>query len=333
MSSVDFWKKVAERDYDLFVLGDKAPREIELFLEEEDKKLEAFVSKYVKRSHTVFVEIGSGTGRYLKFFGKKIITDKLHANNLRYIVGIDFCGTMIRKSIKNLNAMVGELAAGTERSVESIKREFISRIVLIQANAARPILRVRSAKIIVGLMFGTLGNIKDRESVLRNLSKIFENGGGIIMTVFNRDFMDIGFEVYRSLSHLGFKGIKRLTFENSDFSSPSGFYSHWFTYDELAELLKRHFGREPTIVPFRKRGLLASTRPRVRRYRGTSSKSRKEGEGDIVLICPNCERELHAFRPPLRAKELLCSSCKSQYKVEDFGGFSFPILVGKEHGK
>lgn len=325
MSTIDFWKAVAERDYDLYVLGEKKPDEIRQFLKEEDESLETLLYNYVgNKLDTVFVEIGSGTGRYFQYFGKKIITDKLYREHLKFIVGIDFCKNMIRKSIENLSQLANELAQETNRSIESIKEELSQRIIPIQGDATRPFLRVSGGKVVVGIMFGTLGNIREREKVLKSAARILGNDGKIIISVFNNEFMDIGFNVYRSLAQEGFVSLSNLNSKNSDFTAPTtGFYSHWFSHKEFKELLERHFRKKPDIIPFRKRGLLAVAQPRI------SRRGKKLPKGiSLRILCPNCNNNMGILLP-LKVPEIYCHQCKRKYVVEKLNGFYFPVIGGE----
>jgi hypothetical protein len=78
MRSLNFWDAVASDYYDVYVLGQNAPLEIRGFIEEEDKKLYRSLESLIKdREEFIFVELGSGTGRYV--VGIFRVSNKGHA--------------------------------------------------------------------------------------------------------------------------------------------------------------------------------------------------------------------------------------------------------------
>lgn len=337
MSTYEFWEDASKKDYDLLVLGRDAPEEIQNFLHEEDKRLSGVVDKYIQgNKDVVFAEIGSGTGRYLKCFGRKIMTDKQYNKHLRYVVGLDFCKPMIQTSIKNLVcsrtvngktfvSLADQLSSDTGFSLESIKKKLASRIHLINGDATKPFLRVSGAHVVVGIMFGTLGNISKSDKVFQNVNRIFSDGGKVVVTVFNKKFIDIGTKSYKELSRRGFKSLDLLSVENSTFSSEEGFYSHWFDEEKFKPLLAKHFKPEPQVSPFATRGLMGVAEP----YPSEKQVERKKLRLDI--LCPRCGNAIDAV--PVQPARLACSSCGITYEIEESEGFRYPVLMDKKQGR
>lgn len=336
MSTYRFWEDASKKDYDLLVLGEDAPAEIRVFLQEEDKKLSEVVDRYIQNNEDViFVEIGSGTGRYLRCFGRKIITDKGYANHLKYVVGLDFCKPMIQTSIKNLvcsrevngktfTSLADRLASDTGLKLDSIRDKLSSRIQLINGDATNPFLEVSGAHVVVGIMFGTLGNISRSDQVFRNVNRIFTDGGKVIITVFNRKFLDIGRQSYKELAEGGFQSLESLSLEDFSFRSREGFYSHWFDETDFKSSLAKHFHGEPEIVSFATRGLMSIAEPKP-----PATRSRRK-KLQLNILCPKCGKTIGIL--PVQPKRLTCSSCGIAYDVEEFKGFRYPVLMAKRQG-
>lgn len=336
MSTADFWDDAASKNYDVLVLGDDAPNEIRSFIRLEDKRLDDVISSYIKKNKDViFVEIGSGTGRYLRYFGEKIICFKKYEEHLKYVIGVDFSKKMIEASIENLvhtrkvneqtiTSLADLLARKMNFPIEKIREKLASKVVVMYADASKPFLRVVGANVVVGIMFGTLGNIgeKERKKVLSNVcSMLEESKGKAIITVFDKVAMKIGYEVYNELASKGFTRLGNIKFRDSDFTSPKGFYSHWFSLDKFNTLLENQFKKRPAIESIGARGLLAIAEPKT--FRPT-----KKTKPGIYLLCPSCGETIGTV--PLRDQTLTCDHCKVRYIVKEFRGFRFPVLISAE---
>jgi len=334
MSTVKFWNEAAKGVYDTCVLGARAPKKVKDFIVEEDKRITRVLESYVKRGkEVVFVEIGSGTGRYLKLFGKKILTDKSFSRNLKYIVGIDFSEAMIKTSIENLvhsreignvtiRSLVDELAPEMNISTKTMKKKLSSRVILVNGDiTTKPFLRIAGINVVVGVLFGTLGNISPRKRglALRNMRTI-STDPEFLITVFDHKKMQVGWEIYRELSNAGFYLLKPMVTHNSEFTTTKGFYSEWFTEETFKSLLNKNFAHdESEVIPF-KHGLFGRVK-----VKGNAPL----GEFTMDLVCVKCGGVLS--RLPLPAvKSLKCSSCSSSYKVVKYLGFQYPIITPDE---
>jgi len=334
MSTLKFWDRAAKGIYDEYVLGKSAPKQIKDFILEEDRRINLLLEDYVKKGKkVVFVEIGSGTGRYLRFFGKKIFTDKDFSRNLKYIIGVDFSEVMIRTSIENLvrSRKIGErlsvsladelvriLKIPRKRVVEQLSR----RIMLVNGDVtAKPLVRVEGSDVVTGVMFGTLGNIAagKRDIALRNISAI-STSEEVFITVFDRHKMQTGWRIYRDLSMAGFSLLRPLVTHNSEFTTPKGFYSQWFRKKDFNSLLENSFdGNKIRIFSYR-HGLFARIKVKKRISVGALA---------VYLGCQKCGEVLS--RVPLPSvTPVKCNSCGSSYEVREHFGFRYPVMMEKK---
>lgn len=324
ISTLSFWSKAADKVYDECVLGELAPPDVKEFLKHEDLLLENVVNRYIENDEDfIFLEIGSGTGRYIRYFGEKLITERNFDKHLRFIIGVDFCPEMIEKSIKHLVGKKTKPESLLEKVKKSrllsdskdIERKLRSRILFINANAAYPFLKISGMKVIVAIMFGTLGNFSpaERDLFLKiNIDRILENGE-VAITVFDRKKMQNGFTIYRNLARSGFDLLKPLVTHNSEFTSPEGFYSHWFTHHKFKSLLEEHFENGCVkITPF-KHAFFGKVK-----IRKTISLHRS-----LNLLCPKCG-EILGKLPLTSTDRVKCASCRSSYETKEFLGFRFP---------
>ena len=153
MSTLDFWDSAADGVYDRFVLGVDAPYEIRRLLIQEDEKLMGIIESYFSNDcDVVLVEIGSGTGRYQRLFGRLIFTDERYNKHLRYVVGVDFSKSMIKATINKLvrsksvnkkkeSSLIANIKFETGLNSNFIMDTLLERIQLIHADAKNPCLK------------------------------------------------------------------------------------------------------------------------------------------------------------------------------------------------
>jgi SAM-dependent methyltransferase len=342
-----FWRNVSqEAAYEYLVDGPKALPEIKQFHDDEESVLLDLLQQYVdKKENIAFIEIGCGPGRIVRRIASKIIEQpETWGCYIKYVVGVDFEVKMIERAIESLIkreriirdwvslGTAHELARRTDRSPMSVKETFRERIVFLDADAELPFLRCRSIIPIVGVMFGTLGNIQRPNSVLKNISKLCGLNGKALVVVFNKENYPVGIERYEDLSKRDFEPLIG-TIWNEDkgyfFSEKGGFYSRWYSADELADMLKKHFAKGFQVQKVGKNGFYAilSPRPRISRIMIRDAFQMKKEEPNIRLLCPECGTELRGGTLPLKdTSDLTCPRKHCTFHVRDIMGFMIPLL-------
>jgi len=337
MSILDFWDNAADGVYDRFVLGTDAPYEIRRLLAQEDRELTGVIESYFATGHdVVFIEIGSGTGRYIRLFGKLIFTNELYRKHLSYIVGTDFSMNMIETSAHTLVSsttlhknktlsLITELKTITGLPSKDILATLSKRFQLLHADATKPFLEASNAKIVVGIMFGTLGNIPDAAAVISNVKSLVHNEGIVIVTVFNSEAIDVGFKAYSELTKRGFTNLAPLRWDpdNSVFTSDLGFYSRWYSFQEIKTLIESNLETKADIIPLASQGLLAKAT--LSSVPKTSQPSRNQNEyPTLKVLCPNCGNPISVV--PVTDKKLLCDRCARDYAVTTIKPLCIPSL-------
>ena len=341
MSTLDFWDSAADGTYDEFVLGDGAPYEIRRLLAEEDRELMSVIEGYfAKGEDVVFVEIGSGTGRYMRLFGKLALTNELYGKHLKHIVGMDFSLRMIETSARALVgqasgrrnrelSLAAELEKTTDLPRETILEALTKRIHLLHADAGKPFLKVSDSKIVIGVMFGTLGNIPDAAGAISNVRSLVQDEGVLVVTAFNCESTNVGFKAYTELTKRGFSGLAPLRWDpvNSVFTSDLGFYSHWFSFNELRTLIEGQSGATADIVPLASQGMLARAvlcgAPKVPESRDTKLRT-----PTLSMLCPACGNPIGDL--PVSGNEIACPVCVRDYPVLTVERFCVPSLFPRQ---
>jgi SAM-dependent methyltransferase len=337
MTILDFWDNAADGVYDKLVLGTDAPYEIGHLLVQEDRELTQVIEGYlVDGFNVVFIEIGSGTGRYMRLFGKLIFTNELYKKHLRYTIGIDFSRRMIEASARALVgstglrknkelSVVAELKTKTGLTSKDILDTLSKRVHLLHADATKPFLEASNAKIVVGIMFGTLGNIPDAASVISNVKSLVHNEGIAVVTVFNNEAIDVGFKAYSELAKKGFTNLAPLRWDpkNSVFTSDLDFYSHWFSFRDFKTLIEKHFEAKAEIIPLASQGMLAKVilhgGPKV-----SQSPTIQYQSPILKVLCPTCGNAIGTI--PMSGKNLMCTMCGHDYAVITKNHLRIPSL-------
>lgn len=227
------WSRLS-RYYERMLLNRKtAHKESRAYEDFEDQHLDKVIEGEIKRGHKIaLVEIGVGTGRYAKRYGKH----ERYARDILLFVGVDFSMKMLVQSYRALDQ-------------SSLLNELGRKILLIRARGENFLLSIerheglKNATPIVFCMFNTLGNIEPenrRREILMSMKKIIGSGGLGIISVFNRDELyPLGAVYYGSKVMSPIKPTPEapLTFVGSDVRTPD-FVSHWFTVEELNGLFK-----------------------------------------------------------------------------------------------
>jgi len=227
----------------------------------EDLFLRTRMREFIERSDgnhkgVVFIEVGSGPGRYLVQFGGKIESndnaceqfrknsassdlysyDPLYEKNLKLIVGIDFSERMIRSALEWLKQ-------------NKLCDLFLNdRIVMIQAasqflNLSFQDTPYKDSHKIVTCVFQTLGNQMERSlqiDLLKKMYKWAQPHGIIFVSVFNRGVFHHYFEPY----YLGIEETigpihrDEESLEKAILKTKWGVYSRWFDRKALRDLFR-----------------------------------------------------------------------------------------------
>jgi SAM-dependent methyltransferase/uncharacterized protein YbaR (Trm112 family) len=326
-----FWNKVA-KDYDEFVLSKDSPPEVRALEEAEDKFFDLILREHIcSQKKTVFVEIGSGTGRYLTRCLEKVFADRAYNQFLSYIIGVDFSVKMIEKSIQNICSFLPKFAEIMKVDLPVAERRLKDRLLFINADAARPYLSVEGGALtLVGVMFGTLGNIPqtDHDAVLSRIKHLIDHGGEGIITVFNAREADIGQTTYRELDRLVGVDLNWDESTSTFSTSDKGFYSHWFDETTLIELLNRKKFNVIEIREIAKRGIGVRISTNSGRIRILGIRNKKPG--GILLVCPICSSRLSPLPLPVEKRLIVCPHCSTRYPIKEIQGFDVPILFGEQ---
>lgn len=350
--SLKFWDVVAANFYDALVLGKLAPSEIKKFLEYEDKKLYEILDSLVKNNEEfIFVEVGSGTGRYIVSLAEKILTNPNYNRLLKYVIGLDFSWQMIKTCIDNLTLkkprrlqIEGELLAEIESLwlkhglQKQIKNEILKRVILVNCDATKPTLRIKGIKVVVAIMFGTLGNItsdSERKNLIQQVKQISDDVT-IIATGFLREKHSVGHKIYSKLADRGFTPLRKITWDGDTFTaketSEEGdklfFYSKWFDQNEFEEILSvdsKHLSRIKIelISDYGFFGIVETKSI----FRLPTFLQKKNKKINVELRCPKCGNPI-IHLPLTKYQKIKDSDVK--YKVETFRGFYVPMMLSGE---
>lgn len=200
-----------------------------------------------------FIEAGSGTGRYMKLLGYKIIPHKKPLNSvysydenlarrLKLIAGVDFSEKMIGITREKLKRAVVENGINLfDKLMQGNKLRLINEG--IENTSADGILKEHEKgwTRVVCCMFGTFGNIseEDREEALQRMVEWRGSNGILIVSLFNRDRLknDLGYYYYKGVTDL--YGNPNFDYDKWDITTNKGFLSHWYGLDEVKELAKK----------------------------------------------------------------------------------------------
>jgi SAM-dependent methyltransferase len=219
---------------------------------------EIFITDYLnsllKKRHVMFIDVGSGPGRYLLLLGSKINInsckelkknletsrlykyDPEYEKNLKYIIGIDYSEVMISHSTSLLKKYgLGQLLNKKIFPITGIAQSFnLNQKVLSDTH-----------KVVV-CTFQTLGNQENADlqvDMLKSMKKLAMPRGTILVSVFNKKlFKDFGLkkfygqEVKRTVGEIM---ISKQDEDNAILRTSKGVYSKWFSKDDLEDLFRR----------------------------------------------------------------------------------------------
>ena len=254
-----FWKRVAA-DYDESVTNPVTAEEGSINYQEFEKEyIDTVIEAKTASGQIALVEIGCGTGRFLKEY--------VNNKKVKYLIGIDFSEKMLNCMAKNFGC-----------SLEQLGR----RVIIVQGLAEETTIAFSrmpefdKITIIAICVFNTLGNIeseKRRIQVLERIREMIGENGIAVISVFNKQLMQnddtntAEFEKYyhdkriekliigpnivkkeekliansplrtefkKNLNELELININKL---KGEIRTPD-FYSHWFGPNELRNLLK-----------------------------------------------------------------------------------------------
>lgn len=228
----------------------RAARQYERY---EDLYLDSVLEEALRKGKVIFIELGSGTGRYLIRFGSRMVKDRKaagkyrenreigrfyswnrsYAKNLSLLIGIDFQPLMIERSVELLaNLRLGGLIGKRILPIVAAGQKFHLSLE-----------KYKNALKVVSCVFQTLGNQKTaglQVDLLKSMNELIEPNGKMIVSVFNRDEFDYGMKVFYpevwptvgdvlSTEEERKKGLLRTT---------RGVYSQWFSKHDVEQLFK-----------------------------------------------------------------------------------------------
>lgn len=206
------------------------------------------------------VEIGSGTGRLLmRYLSKKqllkeyadVNTDasivEKFWNKLKIIVGVDCAEKMLEQTERNLEKH------GLKQHLDNKLFLFKSRAEYLRYGVNHNLDDTKSRKLkqqgfwnhkrIVCNMLNTLGimNPSIREDTLLEMKELAGPDGTIVLSVFDANYFTKGVEqIYTPLKGLvgDFSLGINVDHLTSVFTTEKGYYSHWFTEEEITNLVR-----------------------------------------------------------------------------------------------
>ena len=342
----EFWKGATQQDrYEYLVDSPFAIPEIRIFHEDEERILLKLLRGYVDRKQdTVFVEIGCGPGRIVRRIAHLIIENPATwGRYLKYVVGVDFETGMIKRAIESLTrkekiirdwtrrGTAHEIATLTGLTPRKVKEDLRRRIFFVDADANLPFLQCKSLVPVVGIMFGTLGNIPTMQRVLERVSRLCQPNGRALIVAFNRDNHQVGSDRYRILAEGNFRPLYETSWseEEGAFTSPGGFYSRWFSEFDFRKTLQRYFENEFSVKQVGHNGLCAIVKPKrsLRKQIVSAVKSQKEWNSSLTLLCPRCGHPIEKGDLPLPSvSQISCIQQKHRYSVVKMMGYNVPLL-------
>ncbi len=229
----------------------------------EDIFIIQYLNKLLKDKKVVFVDAGSGPGRYLLLLGSKICAnsckelkknqetgmlykyDATYGKNLSHIIGIDYSAEMINHSAKLLRRYgLGVYRYNRIFPINGIAQNFHLNKKTFD----------RTHKVIV-CTFQTLGNQENHDlqvQMLRSMKNLAKPRGTIIVSVFNkRLFKDFGLKTFYGKEVRKTVGSIITSKEdegNSILRTTKGVYSKWFSKKDLDELFNEAGLADYTIM-------------------------------------------------------------------------------------
>lgn len=236
-----------------------APSSAIAFERYEDLLLHNIIEKYIELSEkegcgVVFIEVGSGPGRYLIQYGGRIEPDKRacqryrahpdisrfysyserYARNLKLILGIDFSEEMINSAFQWI----------CENNLE--KLFYDDRLMMVRAisqylNLSFDSTPFKNSYKVVSCVFQTLGNQLDRNlqiKMLQKMKEFAEPHGTIVVSVFNKNtFMEYLPKYYKKIEpSIGRIISSEENHKMATLKTEWGVYSRWFDEEELKDL-------------------------------------------------------------------------------------------------
>jgi len=342
-----FWRGASQEDrYEYLVDSPYALDEIRQFHEREERVLIELLQYHVEQKKDIaFIEVGSGPGRIIRRIVQLILENpSTWGEHLKFIVGVDFEFEMIRRAIESLiqrerkirnwtmRGTAHEVSEHIKTSVKEVKKNVWKRIFFIDANVEKPYLRTEGITPIIGIMFGTLGNIRRMDQVLSRVGDLCWPNGEALIVVFNREDYHTGVERYNQLARREFEPLRGTVWDDvkGEFTSPQGFYSRWFFYDEFKELLQAYFQKDFETTPLGKSGFFSIVKPKPtpRRVLANVVRGKKNEHYFLQLRCPNCANRIEDGTLPLhKSSELECvGRQKHRFSVKEYMGFRIPLL-------
>lgn len=222
-----------------------------------------YLDKLLKDKKVIFIDAGSGPGRYLLLLGSKINPNSCrelkknpetatlykhevsYEKNLRYVIGIDYSEEMTLHSA----ALLRRYGLGSY-----LNERIFPVTAVVQDFHLNDTMFDNTHKVIV-CTFQTLGNQENRDlqvQLLKSMKKCASPSGTIIVSVFNKKlFKDFGLKVFYGKEvkkTVGSIITSKEDEENSVLRTTKGVYSKWFSTNDLESLFQEAGIKNYTIM-------------------------------------------------------------------------------------
>jgi len=212
------WVDIDPKNWGNAIYSGKVPIVFDVYKEELK-----FVDDIVSKGDSL-IEIGCGLGHFLLEF----------INRVKYCIGIDISQDMLEVARKRAAEM------GAEKNLFLINGDVVDSENLVRKNLPEDFWNSRK---VVCCVLNTLGVMKSdvRVNVLKEMRKLVGSNGVFVLILFDKaDFADRGInEFYRNVPELcGSFDTDSVDFENGELHTDNGYYSHWFSREEVQNILK-----------------------------------------------------------------------------------------------
>lgn len=234
-----------------------APLSAYMYERYEDLFLRDLLEKQMKElmREIVFIEVGSGPGRYLVQFGARMtkredaclryrihpelkpfyLYDRTYEEKMRMIIGIDFSQKMIESALEWLE---------TTKLNHLLDSDTILQII---AAAQHLVLDFRNTDYqdtykIVTCMFQTIGNQMSKElqiQLLKKMKEFAQPKGTVVLSVFNKSVFDHYIEPYYQMIKDSIGELSNVDKKEKTITTEYGVYSRWLDEEEIFYLFKQ----------------------------------------------------------------------------------------------
>lgn len=243
---LNIWDKIAPL-YDRYVTN-LIPNENQLLVkyqDDEEKILCHLIDEELCLNNVTIIEIGCGTGREIINIAQNYLTSVPDQKfSIKLLLGVDLSKKMIENSIRNFQENISKnlISKYWEDKVKFI----IGNVLKLKTILQRENINTKGSTVIVICLLNTLGIIhdeNDRNNIITQMARVAGKDGKLFISVFNaQQFSKNAPDIYSQLKEIvgEFDGMESFDIPNNDFyNKTSKYYSHWFTKEEIVDLVKR----------------------------------------------------------------------------------------------